>query len=274
VESILARFGIDAARRPPPWWAEAPSTVLKRLGRGAVRSYIPETLAFWQGERIQVVLYPSDILVRGEKKKAAWTHGLLAESFASGPGLQSFDPEAQRIERQAQRLWRVYDENPQAHRGSRILISRLQDLVSDLAALDIPYEQWQVVYREIAQLGRAIQGEPQLISASTEEDIMHSESSDEFEAFEPEPRPLQSASTGELLGHFLRQVTALLKKEIELARAEVKSGVRSTKAMVVVFIAAGLFMLMGVAFVLTSIVLALAHSMAPWPRRSSWAWPP
>jgi len=255
IDGILRRFGIQARRRPPAWWAATPSRILARLGRGAFRSYVPETLAFWQGEGIQIALYPSDILVRGDAKKAAWTHGLLAESFASGPGLQSFDPEAQRIEREAQRVWRVYEENPRAHRNSRILISRLQDLASDLAALNVPYEQWQVVYREIAQLGRAIQGEPQLIaSASKEEDIMPSESYEEYE----------SLPTGRLLARFLGQITELLKKEIQLARAEVKSTLRSAIAMVVGFLVAGVLMLMGVAFLLTSVVLALAHSMAPW----------
>lgn len=92
---------------------------------------------------------------------------------------------------------------------------------------------------------------------------MHSDSS---EAYEPygEGDALRSASTGRLVAHFLKQITELLRKEIQLARAEAKSAVRSAVAMVIGFLVAGILMLMGVAFVLTSVVLALAHSMAPW----------
>ena len=94
-------------------------------------------------------------------------------------------------------------------------------------------------------------------SESWEGETFHSE-------YEPESRPLRSASTGELLGHLFHTVGELLKKEIELARAEVKSTAKGAAAKAVGVAVAFVFMLIGVALLFTALVLVLAHVMAPW----------
>jgi hypothetical protein len=262
IERLIEANRLDAARADPPWWMKAPAAILRTMGGRPLRGLMPLELAHWRGRSLQIALYPSDVLVRGAKERASWTHGLIAEAFAHGPGLQTFDVDAQEIELQVHRIWGVYEKEPEAHRGSRFLLARVREAGRDLGRLDVPYEQWQVVYRKLVQLARAIEGEPQLLqAASAEGGPMDSKRSP---GAMPESRPLESASTGELLGQFFRQTSELLKKELELAKAEVNSSVKSAVTMTVGFAVAALFGLLGVGLLCAAAVLGLATSMSAW----------
>lgn len=263
IDELIEANDLGASRSEPTWWMKAPAAILHTLGGGALRGFMPRDLAYWEGKALQIALYPSDVLVRGAKKKAAWTHGLIVETFGSGPGVQTFDPDAQEIERQVQRVWRVYAEEPEAHRGSRFLRARIKEMTRELTAVDVPYEQWQIVYRKIAQLARAVEGEPQLLqaAASAEGGRMNAKRTGDGV---PEERPLESASTGELLGQFFRQTSELLKKELELAKAEVGSTVQSAVTMTVGFAAAALLGMLGLGLLCSAAVLALATTMPAW----------
>lgn len=81
---------------------------------------------------------------------------------------------------------------------------------------------------------------------------------------EPEPRPLESATTGELLGQFFRQTSELLRKEVELAKAEIGSSVKSAVTMTVGFAVAMVFSLLGLGLFCAAAVLGLAASMSAW----------
>lgn len=262
IERLIGANNLGADRAEPPWWMKTPAAILRTMGGRALRGFMPLELAHWRGPSLQIALYPSAVLVRGAKERASWTHGLIAEAFARGPGLQTFDPDAQEIELQVHRIWRVYEKEPEAHQGSRFLLARVREAGRELGTLEVPYEQWQVVYRKIVQLARAIEGEPQLLqAASAEGGSMDSKRSP---GAAPESRPLESASTGELLGQFFRQTSELLKKELELAKAEVNSSVKSAVTMTVGFAVAGLFGLLGLGLLCAAAVLGLATSMSAW----------
>ncbi|MGE5179621.1 MAG: phage holin family protein [Bacteroidota bacterium] len=264
VEGLIASRGLGARRVEAAWWMKAPAAILRKLGGRALRGFMPARLAYWKGAGLQVALYPSDVLVRGVKERAAWTHGLVAEAFARGPGLQTYDPDAQEVERQVHRVWDVYDEDPEAHRGSRFLVSRLHEMAADLSALDVPYEQWQVVYRQITQLARAIQGESPLLESAASAEGGDMKDPERAPSTAPERRPLAGASTGELLGQFFGQTKELLKTELDLAKAEVGSSVKSAVTMTVGFLAAAVFGVLGLGLLCSAAVLALATSMSAW----------
>lgn len=260
IEHLIEANGLDARRAEPPWWMRVPTGILRGLGGRALRGVMPEELSHWRGANLQVALYPSDVLVRGDKHKASWTHGLIAEAFARGPGYQTFDPDAQEIERQVQRIWSVYEKEPDAHRRSHFLLGRVREAARELSTLDVPYEQWEVVYRKLTQLARAIDGERQLLQDAVLAEGGIMEANDAA----PEPRPLESASMGELLGQFFRQSSDLLHKEMELAKAEVGDSVKSAVTMTIGFATAAVFGLLGLGLLSAAAVLALATTMAPW----------
>src|SRR5215472_9005087 len=163
----LAAHGFKVAREAPPWWMTAPSRILLLVDRPSFGAYVPEQFAYYKGDQLDVALYPNGVLLRGSAQDAAWAHGVLVEALAAAPGLQTFDPAAQDIEKQIRRLWRVYRENPAAHRRSSALAARLREISEEIRRLPVEYEEWQTVYRQALQLGRALDGKRQLLERTS-----------------------------------------------------------------------------------------------------------
>ena len=218
IAATLRRHAFSIAAAAPPWWSAAPAKILHRMSGEALGAYVPEQTAYFRGGHLEVALYPNALLLRGTVDETARAHGLLVESLTGQPDmLQTTSVEAQEIERQIQRVWTIYRENPDAHRNARPLISRLNDIATEVARLALPFEDWQVVYRQALQLARALDGEPQLIERTLGE-----QQAVAVPAPEPEGAQLRHhLSTRELVSRILEMGTHLVSKEVELARAEV-----------------------------------------------------
>jgi uncharacterized membrane protein YqjE len=266
IDDIVHGHDLGAERTEPSWWLAAPSEFLKKLGGKALRGYSPDHLAYWKGRELEIAFYPSDILVRGNKARVAWAHGLFAERIAHGPGLQTFDPGAQDLERQIQRVWQIYDENPTEHVHSRHLLSRAAEIARDLGTLNIAYDAWQIVYRETMQLERALHGEPQILQslATSTEATMQRSSEKEWKEATSVDRPLAGASTGELVSKLATETTVLVAKQIELAKAELRTDLKSEIKMAEGLGVAGVFALATLNMLLVTIALALSETMPGW----------
>ena len=163
IADVLRRHGFSLRRAPPGWWVAAPVRILTWFGGEAFRAYVPRDLAHFVGPDLELSLYPSGVLLRGRKGKVTWAHGLIAETVVHTDGLQTFDVRAQEIEADLRRLWKIYDRNPRAHSGSARLLARLSEITRGLGALAVPFDDWQVIYRQLPQVERAIRGERQLL---------------------------------------------------------------------------------------------------------------
>jgi len=273
IDGVLERRSIEAHRGEPAWWMSAPTTLLKKLGGRAFRGFLPERPAFWRGPGLEVALYPSDLLIRGANTKSAWTHGLLAEALAHGPGLQTVDPDAQRLEKQIRRVWAVYDENPAAHVRSRALLSRLDEIAAGCATLQVPYDEWQVVYRQVCQLGRALAGERQIIEGvdapkdAPKESVMHVDpiygEGDPIQRIAQE-RPLATARTRDLAADLASESSLLVKKEVELAKAEIRADLAAVVRMAKGIGVAAVFGIVVLNLLFVAAALSWAGWLDPW----------
>jgi hypothetical protein len=260
IDRILAAHQIQARRGEPSWWLSGPAKVLQKMGGKALRGFMPRKLAYWQGDDLELAFYPSDILIRGPKKRTASAHGLLVEALTSGPGLQTFEPEAQALERQLRRVWKVYRENPTAHTGARPLRSRLDEITAELRVLEVNYDDWQVLYRQTLQLDRALRGEPQLLQSTASP----RGSEMKIEEVGVTQRPLETASTGELVSELFDQSTRLVKTEVALAKAELLTDLKQEVKVAEGLGIAALCALCGLNLLLMAGVLALAQVLPAW----------
>jgi uncharacterized membrane protein YqjE len=234
IDRRLDLQGIDAVRADPPWWLAGPTKLLLALGGRAFRGFIPRKLAYWRGPELEIALYPSDLLLRGARRLTAFVHGVVTEDLAHSAALQTFEPAAQEIERQIRRVWRVYGENPAAHRDSPALVGRLDDITEQLGRVDVPYEEWSILYRQIAQLSRALEGKHQLLAKGndmtkeTRSETAAPPVSAEGQARTPAAAPAPEAlPSGQLMAETAREAISLIKSQIELAKAELKQDLQS-----------------------------------------------
>ena len=161
--AVLNRHGFGLREAVPGWWVRAPIRLLSWFGGEAFRAFVPQKLEHFRSPQLEISFYPSGAVLRGEAQRTTWAHGLLAEAVVHSPGLQTFAAEAQDLERQIRRIWKVFDEEPVAHAHSERLLGRTRELAQELGKIDVSFEDWQVLYRQILQLERAIDGERQLL---------------------------------------------------------------------------------------------------------------
>ena len=162
IVALQNAHGRPVRRVTPPWWLTAPLRVLTAADPEAFRSRIPSDLAYFEGTDLVLALYPSGLLIRGLPAALAVAQGLIVEGVSDLEVWQTSDSRAQALERRIAQAWsqiRVGGARPSdpAHRGA------LREITGAIAALPVDYDDWQIVYRKALQLGRALDGRPQLL---------------------------------------------------------------------------------------------------------------
>ena len=87
IAKVLTRHDFPVQPAMPGWWMTLPSTILLRLGGPAFRTHIPERLAYFRGDRLEVALYPNGLLLRGSEQDTALGHGFVVEALTAAPAL-------------------------------------------------------------------------------------------------------------------------------------------------------------------------------------------
>src|SRR5262249_36111326 len=78
------------------------------------------------------------------------------EALTGHPDMfQTASSQAQEIERQIQRVWSAYRLNPSAHANALPLLSRFEEIATEIARRPLAFDDWHVVYRQVLQLRRA-----------------------------------------------------------------------------------------------------------------------
>ena len=261
VLETLGRHGLEMTPIDPPWWAALPAQILRRLGQGAFTGYVADQSAYFQSGELEAVLYPNALLLRGASGVVARAHGLAIEALTGHPDMfQTVSSEAQEIERQIQRVWSAYRLNPEAHENAGPLLSRFDEIATEFAERPLPFDDWQVVYRQLLQLGRALGGRRQILELTLpKESLMASVTS-----HAPIDHQTQALSTRQLLTQLLETVSLLVTKEVELARAELKADLKAELDMVKLLVAAGTVAMFGINLLLVSAVFALTAWVPGW----------
>ncbi len=163
VVAALDRHGFQLRAARPGWWMSVPTTILRKLGGDAFRGYVPDRLEYFRERGLEAALYPNGLLLRGVRRKVARAHGLVSEALSHSPALQTMDPQAQELERRIHSLWDVFDRDPVGNVGAPPLRAAVERLARELSEAEVPFEDWQILYRELSQLDRELLGLPPLI---------------------------------------------------------------------------------------------------------------
>ena|SRR5689334_15837622 len=75
---------------------------------------------------------------------------------------------------------------------------------------------------------------------------------------------LENASTGELVARLADESRQLVKKEVDLAKAELRTELKSEIKLAIGFVIAGLAALLALPILVTALVLGLAEAMPAW----------
>lgn len=290
----LNRHGFALKAEPAGWWVSAPTRLLGWFGGEAFRKFVPAQFEYYRDAQLAVSFYTSGALVEGRAAQVARAHGLVAEAAAMTEGLQTQHASSQDLEKQIKEVWKVFAIDPVAHVRSGRLLARLGELGAELGKLDAEFDEWQVLYRQLLQLDRALHGDKQLLESTVESvdnvhrkgDVVMPEKETDHErprVLVPFAKPevatgatvasvgktqrqpeLQAASTSTLMAELAVQATALAKKEIELAKVELREYLHHEVAAASRLGVAALAGFLTLNLLLVTGVLALARTMPAW----------
>ncbi|MFL5303890.1 MAG: hypothetical protein ACJ8F1_01700 [Polyangia bacterium] len=165
IRDVLDRHGFHFRSAAPDWWVAAPIRLLSRLGGSDVRSHVPKRLEHFVTADLAISLYPTGLVLSGRPDRLTWAHGLIAESVVRTAGLQTTDPKAQALEQRLRALWKRVEADGAERNPHGPVGQDLKQITRELRTLQVQWDDWQALYREILQLDRALLGQRQLLDA-------------------------------------------------------------------------------------------------------------
>jgi hypothetical protein len=156
VEKALQQGGFDVSRRPASWMLRLPTKVLTTLAGGAVDDLVADQLTELHTDRLEVLLHPSDLVINGRDLDAARANAIIAEQLAFSPAYLTWDKEANAIEDRLRKIWVTLRQQSERPGMLRRLTERLASVEHDLRTLELPYEEWEVLFRQKLMVERAL----------------------------------------------------------------------------------------------------------------------
>jgi hypothetical protein len=147
LEQALDDAGLDVTRGRAPTILAMPARVLAAVAGSGVRSLVPDHLVQLTGRDLEVQLYPSDVALAGNEVKVNRARAALASRLTATAAFMTTSAEAQALE---ERLQRVAERERLDDQTGRDLAA----VDDQLAKIEIPYEEWEVLYRMRLQVER------------------------------------------------------------------------------------------------------------------------
>jgi hypothetical protein len=231
VHDTLEHGGLATHRAPAPLLLTAPSRVLRALGGRRLGDRIPRDIRFYRGDDVEFVVNPNGVTVQAKEENAARAHALISERATLGPGLQTVDSEAQRLEKKVKDVWVVFARDRNQHEHSHVLLARLDEIGRELAETHLDFDDWQILYRELLQVARAIRGHSQILNTqeTVKPERRRSMNDEGKRTGEWPPRPgrrVASMSTPQLVAGLTSEIRELVRKEVDLVKAELRVDVK------------------------------------------------
>ena len=157
LEQAIDASGFQIARADAPWILEVPSKLLAAVGGAGVRRLVPDRLLVLKNPQLEVMIHPSDIAISGTKEAVARARAAVASRLTFTAAYLTSSKETQEVEERLERVWRAVRElAPDQSIAERVgeLRTELTDVDAALQALPVPYDEWEVLYRQRLQVER------------------------------------------------------------------------------------------------------------------------
>ena len=158
LEAAVDAAGLDLERAQAPRVLEAPSRLLALVGGESVRRYVPDRLVMLKARTLEVTIHPSDVAMVGSKEGVARARAALADRLTVTKAYLTSSKESQEVEDLIGSLRNPDDGRTDAESRAapdpEAATAKLTDLDARLATLTVPYEEWEVLYRQRLQVER------------------------------------------------------------------------------------------------------------------------
>ena len=151
LESAVDAAGLNLEQARAPRVLEAPSRLLAVVGGESVRRLVPDRLVMLKAPSLEVMIHPSDVAMAGDKQSVARARAAIADRLTKTEAYLTVAEEAQEIEDQLRRLRNVDATDASAREAALEALTKIDER---LRSLVVPYEEWEILYRQRLQIER------------------------------------------------------------------------------------------------------------------------
>jgi hypothetical protein len=147
LDTAISDAGVDVQSRSAPAVLVIPARVLAAIAGPHVQALLPHRLVRLVGKDVEVLIYPSDVSISGKEVTVSRVQAALASRLTTAKAWLTMTAEGQAIE---DMLARLAAQRPEEGDAKAALASIDERLATD----NLPYDEWEVLYRERLQVER------------------------------------------------------------------------------------------------------------------------
>jgi hypothetical protein len=155
LDRALSDAGFDLAPRPASAVMSKPARWIASIAGRSSGSLVPDRMIQLRGPELDILIYPMDVLISGKPDAVTRARAAIASRLTTSAAHLTVSAEAQAIEDRITALaGRPDGEADRAPRFDEAAAAEFAAIDEKLASIRIPYEEWEVLYRQRLQVER------------------------------------------------------------------------------------------------------------------------
>lgn len=154
LDKAISDAGLDVEPRAAPAVMSKPARWLAAVGGTSSSSLVPERMIQLHGPGLDILIYPMDLMISGKPDLVARARAAMASRLTTSAAHLTVSAEAQAIEDRLAALGNGSGEAGDPPRFDEAAAAAFTEIDETLATLVIPYEEWEVLYRQRLQVER------------------------------------------------------------------------------------------------------------------------
>lgn len=147
IQEALAARDMPTERRKASPLLRWPTRLFTLLAGSGADELVAKELMMLIGSDLEILLHPSDLVIRGREKAVSKAYGVIGEQLAFTKAHFTWSKEAREIEDRLGLLWAEIERGePLEAQGE---VNRLDGLKQQLQTAGVSSEEWDVLFREI-----------------------------------------------------------------------------------------------------------------------------
>lgn len=154
LDKAVSDAGLDVEPRAAPAVMSRPAQWLAAVGGSGSSSLVPERMIQLYGPGLDILIYPMDLMISGKPELVARARAAMASRLTTSAAHLTVSAEAQAIEDRLTALGKGASDADHPPRFDETAAAAFTEIDETLTTMVIPYEEWEVLYRQRLQVER------------------------------------------------------------------------------------------------------------------------
>jgi hypothetical protein len=156
LDRALTDVGFDLEASPAPASMSKPAKWLGAISGRSTNELVPDHMLQLRGPDLDILIYPMDVFISGKEEAVTRARAAIASRLTTSAAHLTVSAEAQAVEDRLTALAHPTDGAPEFDEAAAAAFS---DIDEELATIHIPYDEWEVLYRQRLQVERDLRAE-------------------------------------------------------------------------------------------------------------------